>query len=160
MNARNAFAATLLVVGVAGCQSAPQATQINPATINLADALKQITDALNGAAVNAAVSHQYVGLDICTATVALTLGVTGTSNTKGGGTLSVAVPVIPVSAGISASTEQTLVENRGNVITLNLVTPACNPGGTLGTLNPGKVAQLAAENPKVREEGQTMMLKR
>ena len=159
MIGRSILVATLLIVSLAGCQSAPQATLVKPAAINLSDAIQQIVSALNAANAKATTTHHYVGLDVCTATVALTLGATGTSASGAGGTLSVAVPVIPVSIGVNASTQQTLVENRANVITLVLVTPACNPAGTLGTVNPGKVLQLATENRKIRKEGLTDMLR-
>ncbi|MDA8207344.1 MAG: hypothetical protein M0Z36_14875 [Thermaerobacter sp.] len=156
MKAQNSLATALFVASLAGCQPAPQATLVKPETINLTDAIKQIVDALNTAHANAKTTGHYVGLDVCTATVSLTLGVTGTSANGAGGTLSVAVP--PVSLGVNGSTEQTLVENRANVITLALVTPACNPGGTLGTVNPDKVVQLAKENQEVRAVGMTYML--
>ena len=145
----------VLASALAGCQSATKATLVEPATINLTDALKQIRSSLNAAAADARADRQHVGLDICTATVALTLSATGTSDNKAGGNVGVGPPVIPVTIGVNLSTQQTLVEGRSNTITLLLTTPACNPGGTLGTTNPGKVVALAKANSEVRERGYT-----
>ena len=91
-------------------------------------------------------------------TVALTLSATGTSDNKAGGNLGVGPPVIPVTIGVNLSTQQTLVEGRSNTITLFLTTPACNPAGTLGTTNPGKVVALARANKEVRDRGLTPYL--
>ncbi len=66
--------------------------------------------------------------------------------------------MIPVSLGLSGSSENTLVANRGNVITLNLVSPACNPTGTLGTTGTAaKVEALAKANAAVRKSGFTFL---
>ena len=60
--------AILLAATLAGCQSATRATLVEPATLNLTDALKQIRASLNETAADARNDRQHVGLDICTAT--------------------------------------------------------------------------------------------
>lgn len=143
--------AILIAAALTGCNSAPKATLVEPATINLTEALKQIHESLNAAAEQTTADGKHTGLDICTATVALTLSATGNSVSAAGGGVGVGPPVIPVTLAVNLSTQQTLTDVRGNVITLVLTTPGCNPAGTLGTVSPGKVIQLANANKGVRD---------
>jgi hypothetical protein len=145
---RSWIAAALAAGLLPGCTTlAPQ----QPApTVGLSQALTDTIDALAAAKARWAETDQHSGMDVCSLTATFNVSSQAVTNNKGGVTLGITQSSLPVTLGGSGSHEVATTQAQGNTITLVLTTPACNPAGTLGTINPDKVGDLARQNALVR----------
>lgn len=127
--------AALALLGACAQHTAPQAVVPQPTTITLQDAMVQVADALNAARAASDRYPQRIGIDPCSVQVTFDITASGTGDNKLVVDASIKPPApVPIGIGVTASSQDVLKAERGNHITVNLNSPACNPADTLGTL--------------------------
>ena len=145
-------------LALAGCGNSATAVVDKPSDITLDSALASTVQAIySSRKVSAELAaaepdHIPLGMNVCTTTAVFNIAAGGTHTGTLNGTVGTPSNLY-VSASVSGGVSDTQTANRGNQITVQFVSPACNPSGTLGTANPEKLTLLQQEIEAARDPG-------